>query len=133
MTKNAAYFNLRCSIIQAGTHGSRCVPRYPGRRHPHANAFRRLEQCDDETRTEHLGSSQMQVARGFYGRQPMIRAHLFIFNESCGEAHAISRENWVYSNRHSPEFLFDTQIDPYHYSWITRVFPADRSVLVFYA
>jgi hypothetical protein len=34
---------------QAGTAARECVLRYPGRRHPHANLFRRLEQRLRET------------------------------------------------------------------------------------
>ena len=49
----------------------------------------------------------MLLARGQYGRLPMTRARVFIWNESCGEAHAISRQNWwVCSNQWRTQEFF---------------------------
>ena len=80
-------FNHRCCIIQGGTQLQGYASRYAD-----ANVFRRLEQC-------HLRQELLSLAALANGACPRTLRTLsndkgtFVYlNESCGEAHAISRE-----------------------------------------
>jgi hypothetical protein len=84
-----------------GTAARENALRYLVRRHPDDYVFRRLEQRLLETES----AFGMQVAFGLHGHQPMKMPWMQMWNESCGEANAMSRENWDYLNRGSSKYL----------------------------
>jgi hypothetical protein len=90
---------------RAGTDAREYAVRYPGWRHPDANVFRRLEQ------RLHVTGSVTSTPLANAGRSRTVRtpanedAILQLWNESRGEAHAISHDNWDYPNRGSSKYF----------------------------
>jgi hypothetical protein len=108
---------------RAGTAARKYALRYPGRRHPDANVFRRLEQCLRET------GSVTPTALVNAGRPRTVRTPA---NEDAILA-AVEREPWRssrdivrelgLSQPRVLEILHDDQLHPYHYSRSTHLFP----------
>jgi hypothetical protein len=111
---------------RAGTAAREYALRYPGRRHPDANVFRRLEQCLRET------GSVTSTALVNVGRPRTVRPPA---NEDAITA-AVEREPWRSSRDIARELglsqprvlevLHDDQLHPYHYSRGAHLFPDDR-------
>jgi hypothetical protein len=111
---------------RAGTAARECALRYPGRRHPDANVFRRLEQRLRETgrvtSTAHVNADRPRTVRTPANEDTIIAA--------------AEREPWRSSRDIAKEFglsqpsvlkvLHDDQLHSYHYSRSAHLFPDDR-------
>jgi hypothetical protein len=90
---------------RAGTAAQEYALRYPGRRHPDTNVFRRLEQrlleTGSVTPTTLVKAGRLRTVRTPANEDAISQ----LWNESRGEVHAISHENWDYPNRGSSKYF----------------------------
>jgi hypothetical protein len=111
---------------RAGTAAREYALRYPGRRHPDGNVFRRLEQHFRETGsvtpTALVNAGRPRTVRTPANKDAIISA---VKREPWRCSREITRDLGLFQPR-VLEVLNEDELHPYHYSQSSHLFPDDR-------